>query len=247
MYKHFALIASVLLLSACATSKTKYKFDKGSKATADKEVVHTFYLIGDAGLSPMNDMNKALKIFKKRLDVADENSTALFLGDNIYPAGLPDPKDSTEAYIKAKNDLDAQIKTLENFKGKPIFIPGNHDWYTEGLVGLEREQKYIQKALDSKEVFFPEDGCPIKTIEVNEQVAIIAIDTEWYLTNWDHRPDMNDKCDIKSRDKFWLELEDEIKGNRQKTTIIALHHPCSLTGHTGVNLPLKGTFTLREK
>ncbi|AYN69808.1 phosphoesterase [Euzebyella marina] len=239
MPKHFALIAFVVLFTACATYRPKYKNGKGVETSTDKEVVHTFYLIGDAGLSPMNDMNKALKIFKKKLDVADKNSTAIFLGDNIYPAGLPDPKDSTQAYLKAKNDLDAQIKTLENFKGQPLFIPGNHDWYTEGLIGLKREQKYIQKALDSKEVYFPEDGCPIKTIEVNDDVVIIAIDTEWYLTNWDKRPDINDKCDIKSRERFWLELEDEIKDNRQRTTIIAMHHPVFTYGSHG------GEYTFR--
>ncbi|SDL70462.1 metallophosphoesterase [Kriegella aquimaris] len=257
--KHFLLIASFfLLLSGCATMNTKYADSEGEKdKKSDKEVAHTFYLIGDAGLSPIGGMNAALKIFKNKLEKADKNSTAIFLGDNIYPAGLPDPKDSTVAYRIAKNHLDAQITTLEKFKGKPLFIPGNHDWYTEGLVGLEREQKYIQEQLKSKEVFFPEDGCPIETIVVNDQVAIIAIDTEWYLTNWDKRPDINDKCDIKSRDKFWLELEDEIKDNRQRTTIIAMHHPAFSYGEHGgqysfkkslypdngkVPLPFLGTF-----
>ncbi len=232
--KHFALIALVVLFVGCATSKTKYANEEGKEdVSTTKTVAHTFYLIGDAGLSPMNGMNDALKIFKSKLDDADKNSTALFLGDNIYPAGLPDPKDSTAAYIKAKNDLDAQLKTLDNFKGAPIFIPGNHDWYTEGLVGLEREQDYIQEQLDSKDVFFPEDGCPIETIEVTDNITVIAIDTEWYLTNWDKRPDINDKCDIKTRDAFWLELEDEIKDNRQNTTIIAMHHPMFSYGPHG--------------
>ena len=247
--KHFLLIASIFLLfTGCATIKTKY-IDTASveDRESDKEVAHTFYLIGDAGLSPMGEMNTVLKIFKNKLEKADKNSTAIFLGDNIYPAGLPDPKDSTVAYRTAKNHLDAQLKTLEEFKGKPLFIPGNHDWYTEGLIGLERQQKYIQKQLKSKEVFFPEDGCPIETIEVSDKVAIIVIDTEWYLTNWDKRPDINDKCDIKSRDKFWLELEDEIKDNRQRTTIIAMHHPMFSYGPHGGQYPVKRHFYPKGK
>ncbi|WP_232622915.1 metallophosphoesterase [Pareuzebyella sediminis] len=241
LHKHFALIGAVLLFMGCATYKPKYLTkEKAVDVATEKEVVHTFYLIGDAGLSPMNEMNEALKIFKKRLDGASENSTAIFLGDNIYPAGLPDPKDSTVAYLQAKNDLDAQLKTLENFKGRPLFIPGNHDWYTEGLVGLEREQKYIQKSLDSDEVFFPEDGCPMEVIEINDEVVVIAIDTEWYLTNWDKRPDINDKCDIKSRDRFWLEVEDKIKDFRQRTTIIAMHHPMFSYGSHG------GQYTFKQ-
>ncbi len=232
--KHFVFVVALSFLTGCATYKTKYSdLNPPLDIETTKEISHTFYLIGDAGLSPMGDMNSALKIFKNRLDVANENSTAIFLGDNIYPAGLPDSKDSTAAFLVAKNHLDAQLNTLENFKGKPFFIPGNHDWYTEGLVGLEREQKYIQKKLDSKKVFFPEDGCPMKTIDINDQVTVIAIDTEWYLTNWDKRPDINDKCEIKDRGKFFEELEGEIKKNANKTTIIAMHHPMFSYGPHG--------------
>lgn len=238
--KHFVLIAVFLLLTGCATYNSKYLDEtKAKDVTTSKAVSHTFYLIGDAGLSPMGGMNKALKIFKERLDQADENSTAIFLGDNIYPAGLPDKKDSTVAYINAKNDLDAQLKTLKNYKGKPFFIPGNHDWYTEGLIGLKREQKYIQKKLDSKKVFFPEDGCPLKTIEVNDDIIIIAIDTEWYLTNWDKRPDINDNCEIKDREKLFEEIENEIKKNEGKTIVMAFHHPMFSYGSHGGQYSLK--------
>ena len=207
MKKYYSYLLILLFITSCATYSTKYVDEKYAVDVKElKEISHTFYLIGDAGLSPMGSMNPALKIFKDKLDKADKNSTAIFLGDNIYPAGLPDPKDSTVAYLTAKNHLDAQLKTLDNFKGRPLFIPGNHDWYTEGLVGLEREEDYIKKALKHENPFLPENGCPLDVVEIGEDIAIITIDTEWYLTNWDKRPDMNDKCDIKSREKFLLEL-----------------------------------------
>ncbi|MGB3149776.1 MAG: metallophosphoesterase [Maribacter sp.] len=243
MKKYYAYILLLLLITGCATYKTKYADQKDSKdINLEKEISHTFYLIGDAGLSPIGGMNPALKIFKDKLDGATENSTAIFLGDNIYPAGLPDPQDSTIAYREAKSHLDAQLRTLENFKGQPLFIPGNHDWYTEGLVGLEREEKYIQKMLGDKDVFLPNNGCPIDIVEVSEEVAIIVLDTEWYLTNWDKRPDINDKCEIKSREKFFLELEDAIKDNRERTTIIAMHHPMTSYGPHGGQFSFKKQF-----
>lgn len=240
MNKVFAPIALLFLFWNCATYRSKYVNDKDvNEIRTNKEVSHTFYLIGDAGLSPMNEMNPALKAFKTTLSKAPENSTAIFLGDNIYPAGLPDPKDSTTAYRLAQNNLDAQLKTLAQYKGKPIFIPGNHDWYNEGLVGLKRQQKYIQKKLKSKEVFFPEDGCPLKKIDINEQVVVIAIDTEWYLVNWDKHPTMNDECEIKDRETFFEELESLIKKNRDKTTLLALHHPMFTYGSHGGQYSLK--------
>ena len=245
MKKIYAYLSVFIFITSCATYSTKYVDDKYAvDVDSSKEVSHTFYLIGDAGLSPIGGMNPALKIFKNKLDKAEKNSTAIFLGDNIYPAGLPDPKDSTQAYIEAKNHLDAQIKTLENFKGRPLFIPGNHDWYTEGLIGLEREENYIKRALKEKEKdpFLPENGCPIDVIEIGEDVAIITIDTEWYLTNWDKRPDINDKCEIKSRDKFFLELEDAIKDYRDRTTVIAMHHPSNSYGEHGGHYSLRKQF-----
>jgi len=234
MVKYYFSILCLILLSGCATYKAKYaNLENNQDVVASKDVSHTFYLIGDAGKSPRGELNPALKLFKNRLDQANKNSTAIFLGDNIYPAGMPSKKKESEAYAKAKGNIDAQLNTLEDFEGSPIFIPGNHDWYSDGLKGLEREQKYIEKHLDSKKVFFPRNGCPIKKIDVNDDVVVIAIDTEWYLVNWDKNPNMNDDCEIKDREKFFEELEGLIKKNADKTTLIALHHPMFSYGPHG--------------
>jgi len=242
MKKYYLITITILLLGSCATYKTKYLEGSGPPhPPKDKELAHTFYLIGDAGLSPVGEMNPALKMFKDRLDKADKNSMAIFLGDNIYPAGFPDPKDSPEAYTQAKNHLDAQLGTLTDFKGRPLFIPGNHDWYN-GLEGLERQEDYIKEKLEQKNPFLPENGCPMETIEINEDVVVIVLDTEWYVTNWDKHPGINDKCSIKSREKFLLELADEIKDNRQRTTIIALHHPMFSYGPHGGQFSFKQQF-----
>ena len=97
------------MIQSCATYKAKYAEGTGlNEKMPDKEVAHTFYLIGDAGLSPMGGMNPALTAFKRELDRADSSSTALFLGDNIYPAGLPTKKDKN--YEVAKNHLCGSAK-----------------------------------------------------------------------------------------------------------------------------------------
>jgi hypothetical protein len=238
--KKIYISSLILLIVSCATYKPKYAQEFSGEALDDnKEISHTFYLIGDAGLSPIGGMNPVLKSFKSKLDTASENSTTIFLGDNIYPAGLPNKKDSTKAYIEAKSHLDAQLNTLANYKGKRVFIPGNHDWYNEGLKGLKRQEKYIEKALGSKEVFFPENGCPIEKIEINDDIVVIAIDTEWYLVNWDKHPTINDDCEIKDRGRFFEEIESLIKKNRDKTTLIAMHHPMFTYGPHGGQFSFK--------
>ncbi len=240
MKKHLLLSILLVLGYGCATYETK--FNESYSQWQDfngKSLEHTFFLIGDAGLSPDNDLNPTLKQFRSVLDKADKKSTAIFLGDNIYPAGLPDKKDDPEGYKRAKHYLDAQLATLKNFKGNALFIPGNHDWYSDGLEGLEREEDYIKKALDDKEVFQPENGCPIEKIEISDKVMVIAIDTEWYLTDWDKHPTMNDKCEIKDKERFFEELESLIKKNLDKTLIIAMHHPVFSYGNHGGQFSFK--------
>lgn len=242
MRKHLLPILLSVLLANCATYKPKYAEDDGKEdSPTTKEVEHTYYLIGDAGLSPLGGMNDALKQFKKRLSSAAENSTAIFLGDNIYPAGLPDKKDSTVAYILAKSHLEAQLGTLDSFPGRPLFIPGNHDWYTEGVKGLKRQEEYVERRIKKDQPFEPENGCPIETISYSDNTLVVIIDTYWYLTNWDKRPDINDECEIKTREAFFAELEDVIKKNRDKTTIIATHHPMFSYGVHG------GQYTWRQQ
>ena len=77
MIKHYIPILLILLLGSCATYQTKYSaasIEKGKTldATTTKPISHTFFLIGDAGLSPKNELNPVLKAFKKSLDKADE-------------------------------------------------------------------------------------------------------------------------------------------------------------------------------
>lgn len=235
MKKHYFLVLLLVLGYGCATYEAKYAEPYSGNLPSDKnrELEHTFYLIGDAGLSPEGDLNPTLKRFKSVLDKADKKSTVLFLGDNIYPAGFVDKDVDPEGHERSKHYLDAQLATLESFKGNVMFIPGNHDWYSNGLKGLEREEKYVQKALDDKNVFKPENGCPIEDIEISDDIMVIAIDTEWYLTDWDKHPTMNDKCEIKDRGRFFEELESLIKKNLDKTIVIAMHHPLFTYGEHG--------------
>ncbi|WP_073178865.1 metallophosphoesterase [Flagellimonas flava] len=240
MKKHYLYSLFLVFAASCATYEAKYETPfTSNEPSTDKQVEHTFYLIGDAGKSPSGKLNPALKMFKERLTKADKKSTALFLGDNIYPAGFPDEKDDPSGHQSAKNHLDAQLKTLENFKGRTVFLPGNHDWYSNGLKGLERQEKYIQKALDSKDVFLPDNGCPLETVKISDDVLLITIDTEWYLVDWDKHPTINDDCEIKSRGRFFEELESLIKKNVDKTTIIAMHHPMYTYGSHGGHFSFK--------
>lgn len=225
----------VLLLSACATYNAQFAQKTSISENHEKEISHTFYLIGDAGNAEMNESTKALDVLTKEIQQANENATLLFLGDNVYPLGIP-PK-SSKNYALAKYRMEAQTNIAKDFKGNTYVIPGNHDWY-HGLDGLKRQEKLVEKAL-GKNTFLPENGCPLERVKVSKDIDMIVIDTQWYLTNWNKHPKINDNCEIKTRAKFFDELEGLIKKARGKTTIIAMHHPMFTQGSHAGNYSFK--------
>jgi hypothetical protein len=224
----------VFFISGCATHNAKYRqganldIDNSSK----KEIEKSFYLIGDAGGSEQGETSDALKALSKKIQNTNtKEDYAIFLGDNIYQNGLP-PKDGKNREL-AEHRVNVQIEAVENFEGEVLFIPGNHDWYNNGLKGLKRQEEYIEEALKNKNAFQPEKGCPIKKIDVTDNIVLLVLDTQWYLTDWDKHPTINDECEIKTRNEFILEIEGELKKNNEKTILLTMHHPAFTNGPHG--------------
>tara|TARA_R110002167_G_scaffold10245_2_gene47215 strand:+ start:2141 stop:5824 length:3684 start_codon:yes stop_codon:yes gene_type:complete len=231
LFKKLFFLTIFFLVSACATMKMQVAEDQNLDPKKNtSEIDHTFYLIGDAGNSTLKKDAPALKYLKKEMKDAAKNSTLLFLGDNVYESGIPKKKKSKK-YKLAKRRIEAQTDVAKKFNGNSIFIPGNHDWYN-GLEGLKREEELVEKAL-GKNSFFPQNGCPITSVDISKNIVLIIVDTHWYLTNWDNHPTINDNCEIKTRTKFFDEFESLIKKARGKTTIVALHHPMFTNGSHG--------------
>ncbi|WP_104735472.1 metallophosphoesterase [Hanstruepera ponticola] len=235
-YKILLTFLIIIICNSCATFKAQYK-DNDYQVTAfpDKEIDRRFYLIGDVGA--VNDQTEILNVFKKHLkENATSRDFALFLGDNSYPNGFQ-PKESNKRQ-SAEDAINKQVDALKDFKGKALFIPGHLDWKKEGVKGLKRQEKYIEDIL-GKNRFQPENGCPLESIDVSKSIQLIVIDTQWYLEDWDKNPTINDECEIKTRERFFVELEGEIKKAGNRTIVLAMHHPMFTNGIRGGFYPTK--------
>lgn len=64
------LIVFIIFLNACATYKPQYKDENYSSTfPKEKEILHSFYLIGDGGNSPIETQTEAIKDFKVELKI----------------------------------------------------------------------------------------------------------------------------------------------------------------------------------
>lgn len=241
---------SVLFFSQCATHNPQYqrnardwkaesqKLQPASRGPNANPLVHSMYLLGDAGYSPMGKVAPAVRLLGNKLRIADKNSSLVILGDNIYPDGLR-PKDHPE-YAQDTHSLNVQLDIIKKFKGKPYIIPGNHDWRYDGRQAVLRQQKYVHKYLGRDDIFYPQDACsgPEKE-KLDDSIVLLLIDTQWWIANWDEDPLMNEKCDAKSKTVFLTHFHDMLKKNRDKTVIVALHHPMNTSGSHGGQYSLK--------
>ena len=91
--KTVLLLIISLIVNACATHKLQVEKNTIVDFPEDKMIRHSFYLLGDAGNSKMNQVDSAIINFGAALSEASSNSTAIFLGDNIYPNGLTNKND----------------------------------------------------------------------------------------------------------------------------------------------------------
>lgn len=232
------LILCFLVISTLSCTTYSPQFGKNIQNPVEvekeevQEVSHRFYLIGDAGNSDEQESQQTLKFFKERIADPDENSTIIFLGDNVYPKGIPD-RSEIENRKLAEAKLDFQLEIAKDFKGKTVFIPGNHDWYS-GLKGLEEQSQLVTEYLKDEKAFLPRNNCGMERFKINDDLVLLVIDSQWYLEDWDNYPTINDDCEIKTREAFLDEIKSELNKFQNETIILAIHHPLfSNSSHGG--------------
>ena len=191
-----------------------------------KEVSHVFLATSNLGNQESNQNNPVVNALVSEMAKTDADKTLLFLGNNASSQGY------SEKNNIGKSNLESYIDKLKTFSKNIYFIPGASDW-TSGLKGLKAQEDYLENALNNKDVFQPERGCPIEKVEINEDVDLLLIDSQWALMDWNKIPNINDHCDIKNKNDFYVEVEAEIVKSQGKTVLIATYHPIASYGQYG--------------
>ncbi len=243
------------LAAGCATNKPAYYAppvrEWATTTLPDtSELTHTVFLIGDAG-SP-DPEEPVIQLLKKQLheSSAIERSTVVYLGDNIYPVGMPAPSAPTRKTMERR--MNTQLNILKGYRGNRYMVPGNHDWGQGSPDGLQRnafEEEYVERYLRSQDsilvlggdTYVPSDGCPGPfEVKIYDDVVMIAINSQWFLHQFERPYGPNNYCDVANEEEFFARLDDILAKHRGEHVMIVAHHPILSAGIHG------GYFTLAD-
>jgi UDP-2,3-diacylglucosamine pyrophosphatase LpxH len=224
------LLTGLLVLSVIETAQ----------AQRTSPVTHTFFLVGDAGEGYVSGETFG-SVLRDHISRTGPATTVLFLGDNIYPAGLPET--GSRSRQSSEKILRTQADWVQGSGAKGIFIPGNHDWQHWGKNGLEyitRQQQWIDSLKDERISFLPQSGCPgpIETL-LTDKLALVIVDTQWFLHQYE-KPGEEGPCEAKTTADVFALLADIFQRHHDKRIIVAGHHPIITYGEHG------GVFTLKD-
>jgi hypothetical protein len=199
------------------------------------------FLIGDAGELFGHGTQPVIDWLQRNVDWNDPRNTTIFLGDNIYPLGLP--MEGEPGYPEAKQVIDSLVRPFRGKKARTFFIPGNHDWENGKLGGWQRvrnEHNYINGLKDSNIVSLPTEGCPgPEERDLNNQVAVVFIDSQWFMYIHD-KPGPGSTCTSRTVDEFATELKEVMAEHQNQLVLVVTHHPIYSFGVHG------GDYTWKE-
>lgn len=185
-----------------------------------KKVIHSVYVTANTALRTDENNKRILNEIVK--SSKDGDSASLLIVGNLVPeAGYPNKdngRDKTKEYLQ-----ENILEPLKDFKGRLIFAPGVNEWQADAPDNIDDLESFLQD--NSRAEFWPDDGCPIEGEDLNDDVHLVTVDSQWYLEDWDDHPYINNKCDYKTRDQFIVEFADELKDNQGKIILVAVHHP----------------------
>lgn len=203
-------------------------------------IVRRIVLIGDAG-TLTGGHHPVAEAVRKTVPL-NKQTTIVYLGDNIYDEGLPEPGHSF--YNEAKVILNSQLSVADSTSSLVYIIPGNHDWndaHKGGLEAVMRQQQYVDDSIHKSNVkFYPEKGCPGPVeLPLGNDAVLVIFDSQWWLHS-DEKPGEGSDCSCTTKETLTSKIREIITKNTGKLVVVASHHPLKSNGIHG------GYFTLKQ-
>lgn len=207
------------------------------------QIETTLFLIGDAGEPDPRQVGAPLDSLRAQASEAPARSIIVFLGDNVYPGGIP--AEGAAEWADARRRLEEQVKAIPpGVRG--IFLPGNHDWANEtafGLYSIRLQERMIASLAQGREVqLIPGNGCPGPVSVDVGRLRLVALDSQWWLHSFIVR-DSSSHCPASTMAEVTAALRAEVRppGNA-RVVLVAAHHPLMTGGAHGGYCGLTGPY-----
>ncbi|WP_185958296.1 BamA/TamA family outer membrane protein [Fodinibius sediminis] len=240
MGRSLFLAAVLMMLQACNASRPFYKSPvEDYRAAPEKDVEYSLFLIGDVGEPEQPRAADVLQTLQYQLLQASDSSSVVFLGDNIYPDGLP-PDPRHKERISSENKLKPALDILNNYRGQAYFLPGNHDWWGYGIEGLRAQEDFVENFGSARVEFTPDEGCPGPSgFTLGKNWYMVVLDSEWWINQSLELGPAADSCGQQSRAEVIDQTATLIDANADKHILVAFHHPLYSNGSHGGFYPLR--------
>jgi hypothetical protein len=244
MHGRARLLGAVVLVAAWLAVPGRPSADPGPPVASNPipeatDVETRLFLIGDGGVPLEND--PVLAALSREVAADPTRAVVLFLGDNIYPRGLP--VESSSGRKEAERRIDAQIGVVSQ-GARGIFIPGNHDWdkgSASGLAAIRRQGEYLRRQAAGRVSLLPEDGCPGPVVQdVEQRLRLVLLDTQWWLHGGEKPAGASSPCAQRSEADVVDALGVALREAAGRHVLVAGHHPLASGGTHG------GYFSWRD-
>jgi hypothetical protein len=215
---------------------------------ADPENIETtLFLIGDAGEPDPREIGAPLDSLSVQAAVAPQRSIVIFLGDNVYPEGIPE--EGRAELADSRRRLAAQVMAVPP-GARGIFIPGNHDWGAQlpfGLYSLRNQERLIASLAreGGRDVrMLPGNGCPGPVTVDIARLRLIILDTQWWLHEYIVR-DSASRCANGTLGTVTSALRNQVQAASAvpgQVVMVAGHHPLMSGGEHGGYCSITGPF-----
>ena len=231
------------LLGACALPVRPRTVPVPSPAPG--ELASSLFLVGDGG-APAPGGEPVLAALRTLLLAAPDSTAVVFLGDNIYPRGLPAP--GAPGRAEAERRLLDQARATAVGGVRTWFVPGNHDWDKsgkDGLAAIRRQGALLAAEGGGRAVLLPAAGCPGPAVVELGALRLVLLDTEWWLTP--HQRPGSDACPNGTGPAVLEALARAIREAGGRPVVVAAHHPLATGGEHGGNFGYQDhLFPLRK-
>jgi len=229
-------LLSLLVLSQSGCGKKFLNRTLGLDPVAADSIEADLFLIGDAG-HPAEKEEPVLKALQREIATVKGKSLVVFLGDNIYPAGLPDS--TSPIRQETERILDVQMEPLLETRTPGIMIPGNHDWggmTADGWNAVRRQQRYVETHGKGIVDYAPKGGCPGPEVrDFGKSLRLLIVDTHWWLHRGPKPLHPNSNCRADEEEELVDTLRADLRRAWQdgRHAIVLAHHPLASGGQHG--------------